>query len=150
MKHTTYVIEIVVDNADILEAIYSASAWHCLVYKQAPRLTPDQERLCMMRVKEGYDDLYCRVLGYTSLANFNPNAESGNVRFAFVFSHPCGPTVPQGLKQLVTQLLANFALKRFYGDQVSYYGAAWLKYRAQLLLAFARDDNGLPVDALPA
>lgn len=49
MKHTTYVIEIVVDKADILEAIYSASAWHCLVYKQAPRLTPDQERLCMMR-----------------------------------------------------------------------------------------------------
>lgn len=150
MTHTTYVIEIAIDKADILEAIYAASAWHCMVYKQAHRLTPDQERLCMMKVKEGYDDLYSRVMGYTNLANFNPNVESGNVRFAFAFSHPVGMTVPEGLKQLVTQLLANFALKRFYGDQASYFGAAWLKYRAQLLLAFARDDNGIQVDTLPA
>ncbi len=140
MKHT---LEITIDKSDILDIIYSHSAWHHVAHRDARVLTADQERLCMMKVKEGYDDLYSRVMGYTTSANFNPNLERGNVRLTFAFQHPCSPQLPVEIKQVVTELLANFALKRFYGDDVSYFGAAWLKYRAQLLLVFARDDNGL-------
>lgn len=41
----------------------------------------------------------------------------------------------------MTQLLAWFALKRFYGDDASYYHTAWLKHRAGITIAFARDAN---------
>ena len=59
------------------------------------------------------------------------------------FEFRCAPraTMAYELKQIVTQYIANFALMRLYGEQASYYRIACRKYRAQMLLVFARDAN---------
>ena len=59
----------------------------------------------------------------------------------FRFFNPYPYSLPDILSNDVTQLLAWFALKRFYGDDASYYHTAWLKHRAGITIAFARDAN---------
>lgn len=133
-------LSVSIDKADILNIIYAESAWFCANHPEARRLTSDVSRLIMMKVKQGYDDLHGRVLGYLLFANFNPNLEAGNVQMTFQFFHPVLDTQEAEMKEIVTQILAQYALKCFYGaDTVA--DAAWLKYRAQLLLVFARDTN---------
>ena len=95
----------------------------------------------MLRVKEGFDDMRSRFQAYIHFANFNPNTERKNVTLEFRFFNPYPDSLPDILSNDVTQLLAWFALKRFYGDDASYYHTAWLKHRAGITIAFARDAN---------
>ena len=147
MKLNSVTLTIKVDKDDILQLIYAASSWHCVSDKSARRVTADNERLCLMKMKEGYDDLHSRVMGYTVFANFNPNLDRANVAFTFKFHCEPSVTMPEELKQIVTQYLANFVLMRLYGEHVSYYSIACRKYRAQMLLVFARDANREPLRA---
>ncbi len=137
-KHS---LTINIDKEQILNIIYAESAWHCIVHPEAKRLTPDVERACMLRVKEGFDDLRSRFQAYIHFANFNPNTERKNVTLEFRFFNPYPDSMPDILGNDVTQLLAWYALKRFYGDEASYYHTAWLKHRAGITIAFARDAN---------
>lgn len=137
-KHS---LTINIDKEQILNIIYAESAWHCIVHPEAKRLTPDVERACMLRVKEGFDDMRSRFQAYIHFANFNPNTERKNVTLEFRFFNPYPDSLPDILGNDVTQLLAWFALKRFYGDDASYYHTAWLKHRAGIAIAFARDAN---------
>lgn len=141
MKSKPVTLTIKIDKDDILQPIYAASAWLCASDKSARRVTADNERLCLMKAKEAYDDLHSRVMRHVTFANFNPNIDSANVTLTFEFR--CAPraTMAYELKQIVTQYIANFALMRLYGEQASYYSIACRKYRAQMLLVFARDAN---------
>lgn len=130
-----------IDKEQILNIIYAESAWHCIIHPEAKRLTPDLQRLCMTRVKEGFDDLRCRNMAYISFSNFNANLEDKNVTIEFRFFNPYPESLPDVMRDDVTQILAWYALKRFYGDDASYYHTAWLKHRASLSISFARDAN---------
>lgn len=137
-KHS---LTINIDKEQILNIIYAESAWHCIVHPEAKRLTPDVERACMLRVKEGFDDMRSHFQAYIHFANFNPNTERKNVTLEFRFFNPYPDSLSDILGNDVTQLLAWYALKRFYGDDASYYHSAWLKHRAGITIAFARDAN---------
>ncbi len=139
----THTLKINIDKEQILNIIYAESAWHCITHPEAKRLTPDLERLCMMRVKEGFEDLRSRFMAYISFSNFNINLDSKNVTIEFLFFNPYPESLPDAMRDDVTQMLAWFALKRFYGDDASYYHTAWLKHRASLNISFARDANML-------
>lgn len=130
-----------INKEQILNIIYAESAWHCIVHPKEKRLTPDLERICLTRVKEGFEDFRSRFQGYIYFSNFNPNLDSGNLTTEFRFFNPYPESLTDTIREDVTQMLAWFALMRFYGEDASYYHTAWLKHRASLMISFARDAN---------
>ncbi len=136
---TKHALTISIDKDDIIDNVCATSAWHCAHTPALRRLTPDNERLIMLKVREGYRDMYSRIMGYTSFANFNPNASSNNVQITFELNRPYSKTLPVELQQIMLELLSSYALKTFYGEHYSYFATSWLKCRSQLILVFARD-----------
>lgn len=130
-----------VNKSDIMDPICSASAWRHTQHPQELLLNPDRERLIMQKVGEAYNLLRGRVLGWTSLSSFNPNADEGTVIFTFVLRHPYQPGLPQELAGAIAQALSGYALMSFYGPDTAYYATAWRAGKARLLLTFARDAN---------
>lgn len=95
MKTTnTYIMEIAIDLDDILNAVYSQSAWHCAHNKQLYRLTSDNSTMLSLKIKEAFDNIYTQNMAYVSFANFNPNLDHANVRFTFRFGHPFHEALP--------------------------------------------------------
>ena len=132
---------ITINKEQILDIIYSESAWYCLLHPQAKCITPDWQRLTMMRVKEGFEEFRAQFQGYIYFSNFNPNVDAGNVSVEFRFFYPVPAGVAETVTSDVTNLLAWYALERFYGIEAAYFHTAFLKHRASLNLTFARDAN---------
>ncbi|MDO4511793.1 MAG: hypothetical protein Q4B68_08260 [Bacteroidales bacterium] len=137
-QHT---LHLTIDKEQILNIIYAESAWYCILHPEAKPLSPDVERLCMMRVKEGFEELKQHFMAYIYFSNFNPNLPKGNITLELRFFNPIPDMLEEMVHEDVAQMLAWWALKRFYGDDASYYHTAWLKHRSSLMMNFVRDAN---------
>ena len=137
-EHVNVAVSIDID--DVLEKVYAASAWHAVGRAGGYVITPDNAAMLRNTMKEGFDDLCSRVGGYLTAASYNPEADRGNIRLTFVLRHTPPALFADELGGVIEQLLANFVLFRHYGEDDGYFYTAWQKYRAQLMLMFARDN----------
>ena len=140
-------VTINIDFDEILNYIYSQSAWHDAHNSKVRILTPDNRVMLLMRLKEGYASLKSRVLGYLAFDNYNPNIESRNITMTFELNNPAQAGLADALHETVVAVLAHFVLMKFYGEvdpRGAKYGSSlfnleWRRYMAKLMLAFAHD-----------
>ena len=132
-------VRINIDLDEILNRIYAESARRAVGETDAFVLTADQSRLLEQYISEGFNELCVRMGGYVSLSSFNPNSDDNNIILHLSLRHSEGPGLDSLLHKAITELLAHYALMRVYGDEGTWYGTAWRKYRAQALLVLARD-----------
>ena len=142
------VITINIDFDEILDYVYAQSAWHAAYNDGMRVLTPDNRRMLLLKLKEGYADIRQRVLGYLTFDNYNPNIESCNITMTFEFRHQQAASFDEALHDTLVSLLSNFVLMRYYGEidaRGMEYGSSifyleWRRYKSKLLLAFAHDE----------
>lgn len=125
-------ITIKINLDTILNRVYSESAWRSAYRTDAYTLTPDNERMIALKVGQGLNELLARMAGYVAAWNYNPNIEQDNVSITL----QCGEAQPDGdiIRDAITEALAFYALLQFYGEEDTYYGAAWRKHRAHIML----------------
>ena len=58
-KHT---VTINIDFDDILNYVYAQSAWHCAHNEKQRIITPDNSRMLLLKLKEGYANLRSRAM----------------------------------------------------------------------------------------
>ncbi len=146
MKNHT--ITIYIDFDEVLNYVYAQSAWHAAYNEGMRVLTPDNRRMLLLKLKEGYADIRQRVMGYLTFDNYNPNIDSRNIMMTFEFRHRQPMSFDQALHDTLVVLLSNFVLMRFYGEidaRGMEYGSSifyveWRRYKSKLLLAFAHDE----------
>ena len=136
-------INITADLDDVLDRVFAESARHAIAAPEVYRLTADNSRLLIQYVESALHDLRTRMGGYVTLWSFNPNSETRNVVIQLKLAHPASAGLDDIMRDALVELLAYYALMRFYGDDGTYYGTAWRKYRAQLMLVLARDQAAL-------
>ena len=136
-------ININADLDDVLDRVFAESARRAIAAPEVYRLTADNSRLLTQYVESALHDLRTRMGGYVTLWSFNPNSETRNVVIQLKLVHPASAGLDDIMRDALVELLANYALMRFYGDEGTYYGTAWRKYRAQLMLVLARDQAAL-------
>ncbi|MDD7342886.1 MAG: hypothetical protein PUG64_04355 [Bacteroidales bacterium] len=137
----TATIDVAVDLDEIFNLIYAESDWISAHNGSYYRLSPDNAPMLRLRVGEGYAQLQPRLQPYLLWANYNPNIEQRNLTLTLQFEHPQPSSLTSTIHQLVVQLLAYYALMRFYDGRTDLYATAWRRCNAQLMLMFARDAN---------
>lgn len=130
-------INIQLDLQQVLERIYAESAWRAAYRDDAYTLTPDNQRMLALKVGQGLNELLARMAGYVTAWNYNPNIESNNIALTLQFAR----RVPDEatLRAAVVEALAFYALLQFYGERDTYYGTAWRKHRAHIMLLLSAD-----------
>ena len=115
----------------VLERIYAESAWRAAHRDDVYTLTPDNERMLSIKVGQALNELLARMSGYVTEWNYNPNLLEDNIWLTLQLD---GSVDDATLKGAITEALAYNALLQFYGEQDTYYGTAWRKHRAQVML----------------
>lgn len=128
---------ITIDLDTILNRIYAESAWHAAYQPEVKLLTPDNARMLEMRIEDGLADLRTRIGGYIDSCNFNPHIERGNITIGLALPATMDCHT-EAMKGTMIDLLANFALLRFYGSENTHYDTAWRLNRSRILLMLAR------------
>lgn len=122
----------------ILDRIYAESAWRAAHRNDIYTLTPDNERMLSLKVGQGLNELLARMAGYVTGWNYNPNIEEGNITLQLKFD---GNSPNEDiLSSTIIEALAYYALLQFYGEQDTYYGTAWRKHRAHVVLLLCRTE----------
>ncbi len=115
----------------VLERIYAESAWRAAHRDDVYTLTPDNERMLSIKVGQALNELLARMSGYVTEWNYNPNLLEDNIWLTLQLD---GSVDEATLKGAITEALAYNALLQFYGEQDTYYGTAWRKHRAHVML----------------
>lgn len=144
-KHT---VTIYIDFDEILNHVYSQSAWHGAHNENVRILTPDNRNMLLLKLKEGYSDLRQRALGYLEFDNYNPNIDSRNIIMRFAFKKEPKLGFDTALHDTVVAILVQFVLMRFYGEidprgmshGSSIFNLEWRRYMAKLMISFAHDE----------
>lgn len=136
-------INLAINLDDILQRIYTESARRALAFPDTILLTPDNDRLLAQYIEDGLNDANSRMSGYVTLCSYNPNATERNIVLQLTLRHAASIEIDKVMHDALLALLVNYALLRFYGERDTYYGTAWRKYRAQLLLVLARDQAAI-------
>lgn len=142
----TGLLTVAVSKSEITEIIYSESAWHCAIRPKLLCLTPDHERTVMRQVGAGFSDMLNRLGGWVEASSFTSGNDQGCVTITFKPVVENTETLQNRLRNVVAELLAAYVLKAHYGESDSYFGTAWRKSQAQLMLIMARQEMraGLP------
>ncbi|MBR5102367.1 MAG: hypothetical protein IK092_04525 [Muribaculaceae bacterium] len=135
-------MKLTLNGEDAMNRVWAESAWKVAAEPELPLLTPDNERLVSLYMKEGFDEICSRLSGYTQLTSYNRNTNTANIIMWLNFRHYCPDSIAQAIALDIVEALAQYALMRFYGD-VSYYSAAYRRAVAHILLCLARDANAL-------
>ncbi|MBQ7689589.1 MAG: hypothetical protein IJT30_00105 [Muribaculaceae bacterium] len=135
--------KIIIDLDEILERVYAESARRAIGEPGVAVFTADQARLLEQHIESGFGELRVRLGGYVTLASFNPNADTNHIVLHLALRHTAGNGIEPTLHHAIVELLAHYTLMRLYGDANTWYGTAWRKYRAQVLLILARDQLAL-------
>ena len=157
-----YALKIYVTLDSILDAVTAESAWRCALNPDEFCLTPDQEPLISVKVKEAFNDLCSTISAYLELHSFNRNApEQYAVMWLRLRQRPTSRLEPV-INAIVVDLLSQYALAAFYGERdtlqsttsghrlsniggaTDVYTLAWRRAKAHLLAILARDANDLP------
>ena len=116
----------------VLNRIYAESAWRAAHRNDVYTLTPDNERMLSIKVGQGLNELLARMAGYVTAWNYNPNLLQDNILLNLKLD---GDGLDEDILQGdITEALAFYALLQFYGEQDTYYGTAWRKHRAHIML----------------
>lgn len=137
-KRTRYRIDIVIDNDEIQQAIYTEGQWHPADNATAWGVNSSNEPIVDRRVREGLEDLLSRMGGYIVGQNINFNIESENIVLAIGLQQRPLLNLADRLKQAIIATVANYTLMSLYGDEDSIYGTAWRLHRARVLLLLSR------------
>ena len=140
MKKT---VRIIIDLNTVLDRIYAESAWRAAHNPDVTLITSDNLALIVQHLESAMADLKVKLEGYIEIFSFNPNGEDRNIQIHLRFTHDVPYRVDLQMKDAVTELLAQYALMRFYGDEGTYFGTAWRRSRAQVMLMLARDQLAL-------
>lgn len=119
----------------VLDRIYAESAWRAAHRDDVYTLTPDNERMLTIKVKAALNELLARMSGYVTEWNYNPNLLEENIWLTLQLD---GPVDEDTLKGAIVEALAFNVLLQFYGEQDTYYGTAWRKHRAHIVLLLCR------------
>ena len=120
----------------VLNRIYAESAWRAAHRNDIYTLTPDNERMLSIKVGQGLNELLARMAGYVTAWNYNPNLLQDNILLNLKLD---GDGLDEDILQGdITEALAFYALLQFYGEQDTYYGTAWRKHRAHIMLLLCR------------
>ena len=120
----------------VLDRVYAESAWRAAHRDDVYTLTPDNERMLSLKVGQGLNELLARMAGFVTAWNYNPNLLQDNIMLVI---KPDGIGLDESvLAGAVTEALAFYALLQFYGEQDTYYGTAWRKHRAHIMLLLCR------------
>ena len=123
-------------NLDVvLDRIYAESAWRAAHRDDVYTLTPDNERMLSIKVGTALNELLARMAGYVTEWNYNPNLLEENIWLTLQLD---GPVDEETLKGTIAEALAFNTLLQFYGEQDTYYGTAWRKHRAHVMLLLCR------------
>lgn len=133
-------MKITLDLDRILDRIYAESAWHAAHQPEITLLTPDNARMLEMRIEDGLADMRSRLSGYITAWNYNPYIEKGNITIGFALPAAMDSQADT-VAGVVVDLLANYALMRFYGDDGTYYGTAWRLNRTRLTILMANNPH---------
>lgn len=130
---------IITINLDtILDRIYAESAWHAAYESDDVKvLTPDNARMLEMRIEDGLADLRPRIGAYVTHWNFNPHLETGNITIHLGLPQAMDTLAP-AMHDTIVDMMANYALMKFYGDKNTHYGTAHRVAQARLVLMLAR------------
>ena len=115
----------------VLDRIYAESAWRAAHRDDVYTLTPDNERMLSIKVGQALNELLARMAGYVTEWNYNPNLLEENIWLTLQIDAPIDEAT---LKGAITEALAFNTLLQFYGVQDTYYGTAWRKHRAHVML----------------
>ena len=120
----------------VLNRIYAESAWRAAHRNDVYTLTPDNERMLSIKVGQGLNELLARMAGYVTAWNYNPNLLQDNILLNLKLD---GDGLDEDILQGdITEALAFYALLQFYGEQDTFYGTAWRKHRAHIMLLLCR------------
>ena len=120
----------------VLDRIYAESAWRAAHRNDVYTLTPDNERMLSIKVGQGLNELLARMAGYVTAWNYNPNLLQDNILLNLKLD---GDGLDEDILQGdITEALAFYALLQFYGEQDTFYGTAWRKHRAHIMLLLCR------------
>lgn len=120
---------------EVLDRIYAESAWRTAYRNDLYTLTPDNERMLVLKVQQGFHELLARLSGYVESWNYNPNIEQDNIMLVL---KPDGQPDSGTLRASIIEALAQYALLQFYGEAETYHGTAWRRQRAHVMLLMCR------------
>lgn len=130
-------MKITIDLDTILERIYAESAWHAMYQPEVKLLTPDNARMLEMRIEDGLTDLRARIRGYVENWNYNPHLDKGNITITLTLPSTMDSQCDT-VAGIIVDLMANYALLQFYGNNGTHYETAWKVNRARLTIMLAK------------
>lgn len=128
---------ITIDLDTILTRIYAESAWHAAYEKDVKVLTPDNARMLEMRIEDGLADLKPRIDAYVTRWNFNRHLEQGNISIDLALPATMD-SLTETMRDVIVEMMVNYALMRFYGDEGTHYGTAWRVARARMVIMLGK------------
>ena len=140
----TYISTIRINQNDVLNYVYSQSAWYCLHDKNREVITPDKERSLYMRLEEAFSNFTQRFAGYLTNSLINTSNTYKNIELSFKFSHSKTPVFEEALRLNIIFSFAHFILMKMYGEldpdkSQSIFKIEWERYNAKIMLAFSHD-----------
>ena len=133
-------ITITADLGTVLDRICAESAWRKALYPDERLLTRDNSRMLSLLVGEGFGEWTRRMGAYVKAKNFNPNLDTGGILLTFSLR-----SLPEGfaesMQDALTAALAFYVLKTVYGEETTYFGTAWRKFRTQAVLLLAKSET---------
>lgn len=140
MKKT---VRVTINLDNIFDRIHAESAWHAAHHEGVITLTDDHRCLIIQHLQAALADLKVKMEGYITLFSFNPNVDENSLQIELRFAHEVPYRVDLQMTAAVTELMAQYALMRCYGESDTYFGTAWRRSRAQVMLMLARDQLAL-------
>ena len=142
---TLHLMNIKINNDDILQYIYSYSAYHAAHNSDATKplsiLTPDNEKMLNIRIEEAFNMVVNRLGGYINTANYNSTNAIKNIAITFQFKTNKLNSFQTAVQHLIRVIIANYVLSRFYDtlEKDNVFEREWRRLLSQVLVAFSHD-----------
>lgn len=135
-----YTIEISLDL--VIKKILAESAWRAAHRNDVYTLSPDNAELLSVKIRHALNELLSRMAGYVIEWHYLPYAEENNITIVLEIEGIIDETI---IRNSIIDALTFNVLLQFYGEQDNYYGTAWRKHRAHVMLLLCRSlvDNPL-------
>ena len=132
-------MNISIDLDNVLERIYAESAWHAAYNPGVAALTPDNRATLNRRIDDALADLRQRIDGYVTQWEFNHHLDEGNITIALRLK-PHMDVHAAAIKDSITDVLAQFALKSHYTGTNNHFDLAWQVARARITVFLAKNE----------
>ena len=129
MKTNEIITKVRVDLNEVLERVYAESAWQAMI-SGSRRLTGDNERIVLMRMREVHEDLCTRLSGYVASNEWNVETKETTLTLH-------GKCPAESVRRVWADTLWSGVMWRMHnaeeGDSLTYH-KMWRVSRARVLL----------------